>query len=888
MAFNTGNPVGSTDPRDFSDNAENFDKASVGSSATFNDRLGVPRKSLAGMEAEFNADQSARSTAFINFLNSSGYEFLGEYAASIEVTAYNQIIRESGEFWRPAASTTLPYTTTGAGMPEGGAFVAVGDAALRQELGSGVFRADLLANLEATPGRFDGDSARLMGRSALSDGGQGNFRWDSSDLSSTMILSSVTSTSVDDTTDTITSTAHGLEDGDGVVSQAAVNGLSLNTVYYVVNATTDTYQLSETFGGVAFDLTGTANFTVDHLLDPLKGVYVTSPTDLIGTGGAWVRSGNTLSVRAFGPVDGADVTHGVHAAFNIGKNISMDRLVATISSNVAVRQSIEVIGDETTMLTTTGFTDAAIDIFSDDVTLYKLGIDGQLLVGGSGGIGSVIRVNSSNNVTIAFNEIKNGKRNGVELRGCNNCSVINNDITESSIDPDDVSDDWGQGIAVFNASSFNSVSGNRLKNQGSGVIVQSFVTGEYPTDNIVSGNVIDTCHVYGVVVYRVTAGPSGEGADRNIVSGNSISNISGRILNTVAGNLSFGAGIYVLGSNGTTIIGNKIDTVNTNTDSETLTPAAIGTSESTGVTISGNDISNADWHGIALFDVATAGDQEQGSVVCGNRVFNALKNGIFLKDRGDVSVASNQVSKCSQGVFISSTDGIKKRGVAVSGNQITNITNSGITGNYLLATSISGNNVESVGVHGISVASTVNSAAISGNSVRVVGSRGIEGNAVDSVVSGNTIKSAGTAISFGNASGEGLAVCNGMESCPTGISSAAAYLKQADNKFKSVTTPFTGASAPFTTGTAATTAVNGRRVVYLTNGDSISAVSGMGPGDDLTFMAFDGVSATIVHGTGTNQPTLSGGVNYSMPSSGTQTVTFIYTPSNRLIEVARS
>lgn len=123
MAYNTGNPIGSTDPRDLSDNSENFDRFANGTAPAYEDRFGVSRKSFAGMEQDFD-----------DFLLSSGYEFLGDYAAGIEVTAYNQIIRESGEFWRAAAGTTLPYTTTGAGMPEGGAFVSVGDAALRQEL----------------------------------------------------------------------------------------------------------------------------------------------------------------------------------------------------------------------------------------------------------------------------------------------------------------------------------------------------------------------------------------------------------------------------------------------------------------------------------------------------------------------------------------------------------------------------------------------------------------------------------------------------------------------------------------------------------------------------------------------------------------------------------
>jgi hypothetical protein len=121
--YNTGNPVGSSDPRDLLDNAKNADYLENGTAETYRDRLGKPRKSRAGMEKAFN-----------DFLAASGYEFLGDYAAGIEVTAYNQIIRDAGQFWSAASGTVLPYTTTGAGMNESGAFVARGDAVLRQDL----------------------------------------------------------------------------------------------------------------------------------------------------------------------------------------------------------------------------------------------------------------------------------------------------------------------------------------------------------------------------------------------------------------------------------------------------------------------------------------------------------------------------------------------------------------------------------------------------------------------------------------------------------------------------------------------------------------------------------------------------------------------------------
>ena len=48
MAFNTGNPVPSNNAKDLSDNAENLDSAVNSSAATWNDRLGVVRKTVEG------------------------------------------------------------------------------------------------------------------------------------------------------------------------------------------------------------------------------------------------------------------------------------------------------------------------------------------------------------------------------------------------------------------------------------------------------------------------------------------------------------------------------------------------------------------------------------------------------------------------------------------------------------------------------------------------------------------------------------------------------------------------------------------------------------------------------------------------------------------------
>src|SRR5690554_29283 len=57
------------------------------------------------------------------------------YTSGLELTSYNQLIRDSnGGFWRVSGQVDLPYVTTGAGIPEDDALVPAGDAALRQDL----------------------------------------------------------------------------------------------------------------------------------------------------------------------------------------------------------------------------------------------------------------------------------------------------------------------------------------------------------------------------------------------------------------------------------------------------------------------------------------------------------------------------------------------------------------------------------------------------------------------------------------------------------------------------------------------------------------------------------------------------------------------------------
>lgn len=196
--FNTGNPIGSNSPLDRSDNTRNLDEAVLSSEDTFQDRLGQSRLTFAGMQSqfslaqelrnsrfqidqaerasEFDADQVSRDQRFNTFIASSGYQFLGEYGPGIELTEYNQLVRdENGEFWRVSGQVDLPYVTTGAGIPEGDALVPAGDAVLRQQLASpdmgalmvrgAVIYVDTIADLQSLPTSelVDGQEIRAQG-----------------------------------------------------------------------------------------------------------------------------------------------------------------------------------------------------------------------------------------------------------------------------------------------------------------------------------------------------------------------------------------------------------------------------------------------------------------------------------------------------------------------------------------------------------------------------------------------------------------------------------------------------------------------------------------------------------------------------------------------------
>lgn len=133
--YNTQNPLGSAAPKDLYDNAENLDYFSNGTNPFYQDRFGAARRSLTGIQNEFNASQIGREAQFQDFLAASAFVFIGDYGAGLNFTNRSQYMIRDGVPYRLAASTTLPYTTTGNWTLEQTNFTPISDdQLLRQDL----------------------------------------------------------------------------------------------------------------------------------------------------------------------------------------------------------------------------------------------------------------------------------------------------------------------------------------------------------------------------------------------------------------------------------------------------------------------------------------------------------------------------------------------------------------------------------------------------------------------------------------------------------------------------------------------------------------------------------------------------------------------------------
>lgn len=103
--YNTGNPLGSTDPRDLYDNAENLDAGINGTADTWRDRFGRDRKSWDGIESDFEQFLADGSTIeFPTWAEANSAAGSGQIPQNRQVA----VIGDSGTHTDPVSGLTVP------------------------------------------------------------------------------------------------------------------------------------------------------------------------------------------------------------------------------------------------------------------------------------------------------------------------------------------------------------------------------------------------------------------------------------------------------------------------------------------------------------------------------------------------------------------------------------------------------------------------------------------------------------------------------------------------------------------------------------------------------------------------------------------------------------
>ncbi len=152
--YNTGNPIKSTDVRDMSDNAKNFDEFGNSTKNSFIDRLGVTRKTIRGMNAEFDCQ----------ILN-MGFALVGTFATGATLTNPRQVLlwdiagggdgQEygwTGVFPKIVPAGSTPLTTGGIAV---GAWMSRFDPEMRGQVREALRRSYAEAGYNLVDGSFE-------------------------------------------------------------------------------------------------------------------------------------------------------------------------------------------------------------------------------------------------------------------------------------------------------------------------------------------------------------------------------------------------------------------------------------------------------------------------------------------------------------------------------------------------------------------------------------------------------------------------------------------------------------------------------------------------------------------------------------------------------------
>ncbi|MHC9142178.1 NosD domain-containing protein [Pseudomonas aeruginosa] len=162
--YATGNQLGSKDPRDLYDNAENFDAAMNDRvNTTWNDRFGVLRPTMKGYEEQFN-----------DWLDAQGFEpgFLVYVDGSpLTVDRPTQLIQRDGNLYSVKRPASFPVTLSGNWAADEPLLVAQVDRALQGLLATDAGAGMIGYRGRTAQARFD-DFVSNLDFGAIADGGR--------------------------------------------------------------------------------------------------------------------------------------------------------------------------------------------------------------------------------------------------------------------------------------------------------------------------------------------------------------------------------------------------------------------------------------------------------------------------------------------------------------------------------------------------------------------------------------------------------------------------------------------------------------------------------------------------------------------------------------------
>ncbi|HFH3169894.1 hypothetical protein [Pseudomonas aeruginosa] len=160
--YATGNPLGSKDPRDLYDNAENFDAAMNDRvNTTWNDRFGVSRPTMKGYEEQFN-----------DWLDAQGFEpGVLEYVdgSPLTVDRSTQLIQRDGNLYSVKRPASFPVTLSGNWAADEPLLVAQVDRTLQDTLATSA-GAGMIGYRERTVADRLNDTANVKDYGAIADG----------------------------------------------------------------------------------------------------------------------------------------------------------------------------------------------------------------------------------------------------------------------------------------------------------------------------------------------------------------------------------------------------------------------------------------------------------------------------------------------------------------------------------------------------------------------------------------------------------------------------------------------------------------------------------------------------------------------------------------------